>query len=125
MPLINLRKLKNIIKRRILPVSYTKSQTLDLPAHICAICHENQSTPIATGAVTNTRINNPYEADCGHRYCYYCIQSKLILEDGTWQCLRCGEEVKTVKRVIEKVVEEGLHEGQEYEDADGEGENGE
>ncbi|KAG9303734.1 hypothetical protein G9A89_018631 [Geosiphon pyriformis] len=106
MPLINLRKVKNIIKGKILPKSYTKSNILDfLPEHICAICHENQSssTSASSGATTaSSKINNPYETNCGHKYCYYCIKSKLILEDGTWQCLRCGEEVKSIERAVER-----------------------
>ncbi|CAH1763152.1 2840_t:CDS:2 [Entrophospora sp. SA101] len=108
MPLIKLRKVKNILKRNLLPASYTKSRTLDfLPLHICAICHENQSAQSTLtnssggGAATtmlSTKINNPYETNCGHKYCYYCIKIKLIQEDGSWQCLRCGEEVKTITR---------------------------
>src|SRR2546423_1029943 len=111
MPLINLRKLKNILKRKLLPESYSKSHTLDfLPTHICAICHENQSasnTSISSAAtVDSSKIHNPYETNCGHKYCYFCIKTKLIQEDGTWQCLRCGEEVKEIKRFLEKLVEE-------------------
>ncbi|CAG8548082.1 7519_t:CDS:2 [Ambispora gerdemannii] len=55
------------------------------------------------GNANASKLNNPYETNCGHKYCYYCIKSKLIFEDGTWQCLRCGEEVKSVQRAIEIV----------------------
>ncbi|CAG8657978.1 8119_t:CDS:2 [Ambispora leptoticha] len=105
MPLINLRKLKNIMKRMLLPTSYTKSNTLNfLPAQICAICYENQTSSSSSSSHSSanaSKLNNPYETNCGHKYCYYCIKSKLILEDGTWQCLRCGEEVKSIQRAIE------------------------
>jgi len=109
MPLINLRKLKNLLKRKLLPESYSRSNTLDfLPTHICAICHENQSASNASmsSAVISSKVHNPYETNCGHKYCYFCIKTKLIQEGGTWQCLRCGEEVKEIQRVLEKLVDE-------------------
>ncbi|GBB97168.1 hypothetical protein RclHR1_02930017 [Rhizophagus clarus] len=109
MPLINLRKLKNLLKRKLLPESYFRSNTLDfLPTHICAICHENQSASNASmsSVVASSKIHNPYEANCGHKYCYFCIKTKLLQEGGTWQCLRCGTEVKEIKRFLEKLVDE-------------------
>ncbi|CAB4406530.1 unnamed protein product [Rhizophagus irregularis] len=106
MPLINLRKLKNLLKRKLLPESYFRSNLLDfLPTHICAICHENQSASNAS-AVISSKVHNPYETNCGHKYCYFCIKTKLLQEGGTWQCLRCGAEVKEIKRFLEKLVEE-------------------
>ncbi|CAG8477702.1 16849_t:CDS:2 [Funneliformis mosseae] len=118
MPLINLRKLKNILKRKFLPEAYSKSHTLDfLPMHICAICHENQSASNAPMSsvvtVDSSKIHNPYETNCGHIYCYFCIKTKLIQEDGTWQCLRCGDEVKEIKRVLEKLVDENDNDQEE------------
>ncbi|RHZ56709.1 hypothetical protein Glove_397g8 [Diversispora epigaea] len=117
MPLINLRKLKNILQRKLLPASFTKSKLLNfLPPHICAICYENQAAPTTTTTsattstistnVNSTKLHNPYETNCGHRYCYYCIKIKLIQEDGSWGCLRCGEVVKEITRVFEKVIDE-------------------
>ena len=104
MPLISLRKLKNLLKRKLLPESYSKTHILDfLPTHICAICHENQS---ALNASMSSKVHNPYETNCGHKYCYFCIKTKLIQEGGTWQCLRCGAEVKEIKRFLEKLVDE-------------------
>ena len=109
MPLINLRKFKNLLKRNLLPESYSKTHTLNfLPTQICAICHENQSVSSASmsSGVISSKINNPYETNCGHKYCYFCIKVKLIQEGGTWQCLRCGAEVKGIKRFLEKLIDE-------------------
>ena len=109
MPLINLRKFKNLLKRKLLPESYSKTHTLDfLPAHICAICHENQSASNASmsSTIISSKTHNPYETNCGHKYCYFCIKTKLIQEGGTWQCLRCGAEVKEIKRFLKKLVDE-------------------
>ncbi|CAG8539145.1 24576_t:CDS:2 [Dentiscutata erythropus] len=105
MPFINFRRLKNILKH----ISYSKPQTFDfLPPHICAICYEQQmsiSTSSST-AVNTTRLHNSYETSCGHQYCYYCIKMKMIQEGNTWKCLRCGEEVKEIRRTLEKVFDE-------------------
>lgn len=119
MPLINLRKLKNILQRKLLPTSYAKSKLLNfLPPHICAVCYESQtvsattttpmvaSTSTTSTSVSSMKLHNPYETNCGHRYCYYCIKIKLIQEDGSWACLRCGEVVKEITRVVEKVTDE-------------------
>ncbi|CAG8490425.1 13701_t:CDS:2 [Acaulospora morrowiae] len=94
MPLINLKKFKNIVHRTLLPESYSKYRPFDfLPVHTCAICYENQLDKTMPGASANsTRLHNPYETNCGHRYCYCCIKTKLIQEGGSWRCLRCGEE---------------------------------
>ncbi|CAG8795901.1 15187_t:CDS:2 [Cetraspora pellucida] len=81
------------------------SQTFDfLPAHICAICYEQQmsTSALSNTAVSTTRLHNSYETNCGHQYCYYCIRTKMIQEGVTWKCLRCGEEVKEIRRTLDK-----------------------
>ncbi|KAJ3005828.1 peroxisome assembly protein (Peroxin-2) [Thoreauomyces humboldtii] len=60
-PLINVQHVKNTISRAI-----SGPETVDLPEHICAICHaEDQQKPT---------IHTPYVTNCGHVYCYYCIK---------------------------------------------------
>lgn len=48
---------------------------------VCCACHE---TP------TICQISN-----CGHRYCYYCIKSRLLdsKSSGSFTCYRCGQAV--------------------------------
>ncbi|CAG8553426.1 35269_t:CDS:2 [Gigaspora margarita] len=98
-------KVKNILKH----VSYSKPQAFDfLPAHICAICYEQQMSTSTSSitAVSSTRLHNSYETSCGHQYCYYCIKMKMIQEGKTWKCLRCGEEIKDIRRALDKVFDE-------------------
>ncbi|RIB20938.1 Pex12 amino terminal region-domain-containing protein [Gigaspora rosea] len=105
MPFINFRRVKNILKH----VSYSKPQAFDfLPAHICAICYEQQMSTSTSSitAVSSTRLHNSYETSCGHQYCYYCIKMKMIQEGRTWKCLRCGEEIKDIRRTLDKVFNE-------------------
>lgn len=103
-----------------------------LPERVCAICYENNvlkdtlsnigsttasgsgttaastATSIANISMDDNLITNPYETNCGHLYCYFCIVSKLEIQNelnqGTdskdksyWNCLRCGEMVEWCK----------------------------
>lgn len=107
MPLINVEKLKLRLMRTLLPKAYLVSAKGydQLPENQCAVCHDNSSSsdsgPI--GQVRDYTVHNPYKADCGHVYCYYCIQSKLAIFGDEWSCLRCGERVSTATKVINKV----------------------
>lgn len=92
----------------LLPKSYLiSSKGFDqLPNSQCAICHDNASTTDATaplGQVKDYTVHNPYRTNCGHLYCYYCIQSKLSIFGDEWPCLRCGEKVERIERFVEKV----------------------
>ncbi|KAI7885942.1 Pex12 amino terminal region-domain-containing protein [Mucor mucedo] len=105
-PLINVEKLKMKMMRMLLPKSYlVSSKGYDkLPNNQCAICHDsasNHSGPI--GQIQKLSVHNAYETNCGHQYCYYCIQSKLSVFGDEWPCLRCGEKVTTIHKHIEKI----------------------
>ncbi|GMG19318.1 unnamed protein product [Ambrosiozyma monospora] len=76
-----------------------------LPERCCAVCYQNASVlkPNTEIAIDDNLITNPYEASCGHIYCYYCLVVKLeehrIIseEEGAtvlWNCLRCGQPVE-------------------------------
>ncbi|KAI8350879.1 Pex12 amino terminal region-domain-containing protein [Choanephora cucurbitarum] len=95
-PLINIEKLKMRLMRTLLPKSYLVSKGYDqLPAHQCAICHDQQVTQDMT-------VHNPYQTNCEHLYCYYCIQSKLAIFGDEWPCLRCGEKVTQIQPYLDK-----------------------
>lgn len=116
MPLINVSKLKRNVKRMLLPAALMSGNELsDLPAHICAICHENNSAAATPGTQTSTVIHNPYITDCGHVYCYYCIKTKMMIDD-EWCCLRCGKKVDAIARHIEVAPDKALEEKIEDED---------
>ncbi|KAJ1931639.1 peroxisome assembly protein (Peroxin-2), partial [Linderina pennispora] len=47
-------------------------------------------------------IINPYVTECGHMYCYVCIQTKIMAEGDECCCLRCGSQVKQVCQHVEQ-----------------------
>ncbi|KAF9186759.1 peroxisome assembly protein (Peroxin-2) [Haplosporangium sp. Z 767] len=109
MPLINVSKLKRNVKRMLLPAALMSANELAaLPAHICAICHENNNASSTTsGTPTSTVIYNPYITNCGHVYCYYCIKTKMMIDD-EWCCLRCGSKVEAIARHVEVAQDKAL-----------------
>ncbi|CAO3649572.1 unnamed protein product [Cunninghamella blakesleeana] len=125
-PLINVEKLKLRLTRMLLPKSYLiSSKGYDqLPENQCAICHDNSTsssnddnthqTPI--GQIQDFTVHNPYQANCGHAYCYYCIQTKMVVFGGEWPCLRCGEKVESIQKVIQ-IVEDKLEDDNKDENA--------
>ncbi|KAF9586225.1 peroxisome assembly protein (Peroxin-2) [Lunasporangiospora selenospora] len=122
MPLINVSKLKRNVKRLLLPAALMSGNELsELPAHICAICHENNSsTTTSPGTASSTVIHNPYVTDCGHIYCYYCVKTKMMIDD-EWCCLRCGKKVEAIARHVEAAPDkalEAVEAGDDKEDAD-------
>ncbi|KAI8070828.1 Pex12 amino terminal region-domain-containing protein [Gongronella butleri] len=109
-PLINVEKLKLRLTRMLLPKSFLASNKGydKLPDNQCAICHDNSSVDASAGGapvgqVQNFTVHNAYAASCGHAYCYYCIQSKMVVFGGEWPCLRCGERVESIRKMIVKV----------------------
>ncbi|KAG9327306.1 hypothetical protein KVV02_007082 [Mortierella alpina] len=120
MPLINVSKLKRNVKRMLLPAALMSGNELStLPPHICTICHENNSGLTTPGTSTSTVIHNPYITNCGHVYCYYCIKTKMMIDD-EWCCLRCGTKVDTISRHIDvapdKALEEKMDEQEDQEE---------
>ena len=111
-PLINIEKLKMKLMRMLLPKSYlVSSKGYDqLPVNQCAICHDSSSSentgPI--GQVQDFTVHTPYKTNCGHQYCYYCIQSKLSVFGEEWPCLRCGEKVTEIEKYVEIQDDESL-----------------
>ncbi len=113
------------LPKDICPICYTRLRhdvdpKLGLPLPI-------PSEPIETEVPSQTepdeaRIHLPTRAGCneGCVYCYYCIGDALAVKAkgveeveryhqlkervekmGGWECLRCGEEVWTCRRVVE------------------------
>jgi peroxin-2 len=128
-PLINIEKLKLKLMRTLLPKSYLiSSKGYDkLPDNQCAICHDNASSSsndtsadVPLGQLQDYSVHNPYQANCGHTYCYYCIQSKIVVFGDEWPCLRCGEKVESIQKLVCKVEDTDKDE----KDANGEDSNG-
>ncbi|KAG0202292.1 peroxisome assembly protein (Peroxin-2) [Mortierella sp. GBA30] len=117
MPLINVSKLKRNVKRMLLPAALMSSNELTtLPTHICVICHENNSASTTPGTMKSTVIHNPYITNCGHVYCYYCIKTKMMVDD-EWCCLRCGTKVDAIARYINIAPDKALERNIEEQDA--------
>ncbi|KAI9315692.1 Pex12 amino terminal region-domain-containing protein [Dichotomocladium elegans] len=106
-PLINIEKLKLRMMRTLLPKSYlVSSKGYDkMPENQCVICHDNASGAETgpVGQIPDYTVHNPYRTNCGHIFCYYCIQSKVAVFGDEWPCLRCGERVESIAKVMNKV----------------------
>jgi peroxin-2 len=105
-----------------------------LPDDQCAICAENATLDLSepTNLFTNVSLESagldssdpgssidnpkhliysPYQASCGHIYCYHCIAERIICaadqfdNDQRWMCLRCGEKVTEAHRYTVEVSE--------------------
>lgn len=102
------KKTKTVITNGIEEDKESKSGELAfLPENACAICYEDQNLSTSPGTEilmsgslgvsdsTQKEITNPYESiPCGCVYCYFCLASRLELQEGNgWTCLRCGNEV--------------------------------
>lgn len=88
LPLLNLPRLRRRVQSYL---PKPESALLGfLPAKTCAVCYGESRDP--------ADVVNPYEADCGHVYCYGCLVSNLKLSEGEgWDCLRCGHKVLKAK----------------------------
>ncbi|ORY90190.1 Pex12 amino terminal region-domain-containing protein [Leucosporidium creatinivorum] len=100
------------------PICYSQSTAppTSLPTDPTTSADSGLSSSLAASAAAgeqDTSVKLPYTTDCGWecRYCYYCVVGRLAAaqEEGeeSWGCLRCGGEVRGVKREVEKVVESG------------------
>mmetsp|Transcript_39281 Transcript_39281/g.63717 ORF Transcript_39281/g.63717 Transcript_39281/m.63717 type:complete len:324 (+) Transcript_39281:30-1001(+) len=83
MPLINLEKLKGSLLRRFRPVN--TEHDAQLAPSICAICRADP-------------INAPYQSNCGHSFCYYCLKSSCMA-DSRYRCPRCDVLVTGMTRL--------------------------
>lgn len=73
---------------------------------VCAICYENLGSPDLGNLSMNTvAIRTPYETNCGHVFCYYCLRSNM-LANNSFPCPRCGTTVTEIAKAIPKLTEE-------------------
>lgn len=101
LPLLNLAKIKRTALKYIFKADANKPQTGELsflPEKTCAICYKEDE-----GNAVNKEVTNPYKAvECSHIYCYVCIKSKLLENEGEgWTCLRCGQLIKSIEPYID------------------------
>ncbi|KAF8897671.1 Pex12 amino terminal region-domain-containing protein [Infundibulicybe gibba] len=90
---------------------------------VLAVAPAGMTSPQPTSADSDIEppaypIYTPYMASCGDIYCYHCIAERMIrvADDGEdqlgWECLRCGEGVKSAERHF---IEEGSEKTSDYE----------
>jgi peroxin-2 len=81
MPLINVERVKAWIQRKF------------APPRLAAPSASPDSCPICSAQP----INTPYVTNCGHFFCYYCLQQNRMM-DPHYPCPRCGCEVSSARR---------------------------
>ena len=81
-PFVNWRRIKSFWNRLSLSNTYAV-----LPESDCAICIER--------GYTRSKVRNPFETNCGHVFCYYCIRS-CTLADPHYSCLRCRTRIERI-----------------------------
>ncbi|KAJ1966065.1 peroxisome assembly protein (Peroxin-2) [Dipsacomyces acuminosporus] len=121
MPLVNPAKARAWVVRNIrsalrLPLASVDLAIASLPDHICAICltaaaaagdasdssgHSSSAGASVDGSSAANHITNPYMTGCGHKYCYVCIQTKMLAEADECLCLRCGSRVDRIYQFVE------------------------
>ncbi|KAJ2079377.1 peroxisome assembly protein (Peroxin-2) [Coemansia sp. RSA 988] len=78
-----------------------------LPENVCAICYVGTRDTAAADTSALAEIAEPssavnsYITNCGHRYCYVCIQSRMMAETDECVCLRCGEKIEHIQQFVE------------------------
>ncbi|KAJ1671881.1 peroxisome assembly protein (Peroxin-2) [Coemansia sp. RSA 1694] len=115
LPLVNPARARRWAVRNVRTVLGLPSVTIDpavaaLPEHVCAICYSTEaastslSPDSAAGAFADPAeacaAVNPYAARCGHRYCYICIQTRMMAEADECTCLRCGQHIDRIWQQI-------------------------
>ncbi|KAJ8323303.1 hypothetical protein BDV3_004298 [Batrachochytrium dendrobatidis] len=83
-PFININAVKRALQKQ-----FTQPRRLDLPPHLCVICHIKNSASLV--------LHVPYQTNCGHIFCYYCIKTEMMM-DASYACPRCGVTVKSISR---------------------------
>ncbi|KAI9021932.1 Pex12 amino terminal region-domain-containing protein, partial [Hyaloraphidium curvatum] len=90
LPLVNMASIRASIGRLFSRGSTQK----DLPPEMCAICYENLGSPdLSQLSPATVAVRTPYETNCGHVFCYYCVKSNLLGNNGSFPCPRCGKAV--------------------------------
>ncbi|KAJ9056954.1 peroxisome assembly protein (Peroxin-2) [Entomophthora muscae] len=93
----------------------------ELPTTTCAFCYyhchlspESSPDPYSTDPASETgndprfmgssdcRAQIPHVADCGHVFCYLCLETAILTDTGSTSCPRCGLAIHSSTRYLEK-----------------------
>jgi peroxin-2 len=70
---------------------YSKKPLVNLSEEYCGFCQEDGKK--------NLEIFNPFQTNCGHVYCYYCVKSRLM-DNPSLKCPRCLQIISNIVRKI-------------------------
>ncbi|CAJ1009288.1 putative Pex2 / Pex12 amino terminal region containing protein [Leishmania naiffi] len=83
MSLFSALSLGRYFRRLLKSLSFaaSSSASLSMNENLCSACHELPTVC--------------QRSNCGHRYCYYCIKSRLLdsHSTGSFRCTKCGQAV--------------------------------
>ncbi|KAJ1909587.1 peroxisome assembly protein (Peroxin-2) [Tieghemiomyces parasiticus] len=122
LPLVSPRRLKRSLQRGYqrtaerlgLPTSQPDQAQAEamarIPRGVCVIClgggpsHTRAVLPITTdplpeATAARCRVRVPYVTNCGHIFCYVCLVSQMAIDAQDHACLRCGQSVKSMRRL--------------------------
>lgn len=115
MPLINIDRIRNYIRRRFIPrrktsalhpsASFsisTSTSTSPTSGTNSASGDESQRRRVVENSVCpacqSAPPNVPYMTNCGHLYCYFCVLLLVHQEGGEADCLLCNSHISQVSR---------------------------
>ncbi|KAK2180289.1 hypothetical protein NP493_448g03050 [Ridgeia piscesae] len=83
LPLINVHRVKNFLRQRLLPRSLeTEGRETDYKT--CAVCGDWPRSPCQVG--------------CQHVFCHYCVQSNYMA-DPSFRCPKCGTFIENTDQI--------------------------
>ncbi|KAJ2723871.1 peroxisome assembly protein (Peroxin-2) [Coemansia sp. Benny D115] len=107
LPLVNAARARSWVVRRArmllrLPPAKGDPALAALPESVCAVCYQTATSKAETYVEPEScAAVNPYIAKCGHRYCYVCIQTRIMAQAQECTCLRCGEQITAICQFAE------------------------
>ncbi|KAJ1811656.1 peroxisome assembly protein (Peroxin-2), partial [Coemansia sp. RSA 2599] len=102
LPLINPARARAWVVRSAramlrLPLASVDPAVAALSADVCAICFTDAAKQADVPVDPEScACVNPYITDCGHRFCYVCVKTRMMAEGNEFACLRCGSRVGTI-----------------------------
>ncbi|KAJ2358211.1 peroxisome assembly protein (Peroxin-2) [Coemansia erecta] len=109
LPLVNPARARAWIVRNAravlrLPAASVDPELAALAEDVCAVCFVDARKAAADASElpddTSCPAVNPYVANCGHRYCYVCIRTRMMTEADECSCLRCGSKIDRIRQYL-------------------------
>ncbi|KAJ1840151.1 peroxisome assembly protein (Peroxin-2) [Coemansia sp. RSA 2706] len=85
-----------------LPAVKVDPEVAALPEDACAVCFVDAKADAPEPQDAPSAAVNAYVTNCGHRYCYVCIRTRMMAEADECACLRCGAKVERIRQYVER-----------------------